>query len=103
MSILISNYLTGEDYGNVKLSINNRILLFSSKSTSKNSYTNCGIYSLNIDLIKKIKPQKKLSLESDLIPHWIPRYKIYGFKHSNYFYDIGTKDRYSSYLNMYKE
>ena len=43
------------------------------------------------------------SIEKYLIPIWLKTYKIFGYETNLKFYDIGTKDRYISYINIYKK
>ena len=50
-------------------------------------------------ILNNIEKNKYLSVEEYLIPNWLKTYKIFGYETNLKFYDIGTKDRYISYIN----
>lgn len=71
---------------NQKLSITNKNIIFYNK---KSNYISAGLYFFNKKILNKTE-SKKISLENEILPDLIYQKKIFGFKSSNYFIDIGT-------------
>ena len=91
------------DFGSVCLNDKKRIISFNEKKIINNSFANAGVYCVNKKLLNNIEKKKYFSIEKFLIPNWLKTYKIFGYETNLKFYDIGTKDRYISYINMYKK
>jgi len=83
-------------FGVVKLK-NNKILQFQekpSKGEEVSNLINAGTYLLEPEIIERIPPKQKISIERDIYPK-IAGNKLYGFPFKGYFIDTGTP---SSYL-----
>ena len=93
-SILLSSSTKGNDYGNVELGSNHRILSFKEKSgDSIAQFINAGVYCLNKDLIKR-QQEGNASIEQDWLPEWLNKENIMGMVLKKPFYDIGTLERF---------
>ena len=76
--ILLSSFTKGNDYGNVELGSNHRILSFKEKSgDSIAQFINAGVYCLNKDLIKR-QQEGNASIEQDWLPEWLNKENIMG-------------------------
>ena len=102
-TICLSNINDKSDFGSVCLNDKKRIISFNEKKINNNSFANAGVYCVNKKLLNNIEKKKYFSIENYLIPNWLKTYKIFGYETNLKFYDIGTKDRYISYINMYKK
>ena len=102
-TICLSNINDKSDFGSVCLNDKKRIISFNEKKNINNSFANAGVYCVNKKLLNNIEKKKYFSIENYLIPNWLKTYKIFGYETNLKFYDIGTKDRYISYINMYKK
>ncbi|MGH9482168.1 MAG: sugar phosphate nucleotidyltransferase [Terriglobales bacterium] len=82
------------DAGTVTLDPDRRVIGFAEKTASPaGAYHSAGIYLLRRALLDSIPPAPtQLSLELDLIPHWLPR-GLLGFPHAGALVDIGTPER----------
>ena len=101
-TICLSNFNDKSDYGSVCLNDKKRIISFNEKKIINNSLANAGVYCVDKKLLNNIEKNNFVSIEKYLIPKWLKTYKIFGYETNLKFYDIGTKDRYISYINMCK-
>ena len=95
MSLLLSSVISGNDYGNIKLSKTAKIEEFQEKINSNDtSFINSGVYCINPLLLKDMTKDKYYSLEKDLLPKWINKKNIFGQVVNLPFTDIGTLERF---------
>ena len=92
---LTSNSLAAEQVGFKPVNGKNALEMLAS---DLNSFANAGVYCVNKKFLNNIEKKKYFSLENYLIPNWLKTYKIFGYETNLKFYDIGTKDRYNSYI-----
>ena len=93
-TILLSAKMEGKDYGNVELGLNHTILSFQEKPKETGTFLiNSGVYCLQKKLIKK-QVEATASLERDWFPQWLKCNRVVGLVLEDYFYDIGTKERF---------
>ena len=102
-TICLCNINDKSDFGSVCLNDKKRIISFNEKSIINNSFVNAGVYCVNKNILNNIEKKKYFSLENYLIPNWLKTYNLFGYETSLKFYDIGTKERYISYINMHKK
>ena len=97
MSLLLSSKVNGQDYGNVVIEKNLKIVSFNEKGISaKTNLTNTGVYCMNIDLLEDMEKNTFYSLENDLLPTWVNKKKVYGKVVDRIFTDIGTYERFKN-------
>jgi D-glycero-alpha-D-manno-heptose 1-phosphate guanylyltransferase len=101
-TICLSNFNDKSDFGSVCLNDKKRIISFNEKKIINNSLANAGVYCVDKKLLNNIEKNNFVSIEKYLIPKWLKTYKTFGYETNLKFYDIGTKDRYISYINMCK-
>lgn len=89
-------------YGKVTLD-QDRIIGFSEKTDSKDEgLINGGVYIMNSKLLAEI-PDRKCSLENEMIPKWLDDGKyISGKVNDGYFIDIGVPEDYFRFINDVK-
>ena len=102
-TICLCNVNDKSDFGSVCLNDKKRIVSFNEKNFNNNSFANAGVYCVNKKILNNIEKKKYFSIENSLIPNWLKTYNLFGYETSLKFYDIGTKDRYITYVNMYKK
>ena len=96
MSLLLSAIEESQDYGNVNIDDNHRIILFNEKPNVKtNSTINAGVYFMQKFLVDSLTYNKNYSLEKDLLPVWIKKYNVFGKVTNSSVLDIGTPKRLS--------
>lgn len=84
------------DAGNLNIDNIGNIIEFNEKlQTKNNNYINAGVYLVNKNkLINEYAARNKsISLEHDLIPKWVKRDKVCGYKSIGIVLDIGTPER----------
>lgn len=82
------------DYGSIILDESGSIVSFVEKAINQNnSYVNAGIYFFRKEIIDRIPPGRKFSLEHDLFPRLSYR-EFYGYVTEKKLLDIGTPERY---------
>lgn len=95
MSIMVKKIKDSERYGTITLDKENNIYIKSFDEKVKSDeevIVNAGVYVLKKSLIEKI-PDKKISLESELIPVWLKNgIKISACLTEKDFLDIGTRE-----------
>jgi len=99
-TICLANINDKSDFGSVCLNDKKRIMSFNEKNIVNNSLANAGVYCANKYILNNIEKNKCFSIENFLIPNWLKTYNLFGYETSLKFYDIGTKDRYNSYIKM---
>jgi len=81
-----------DDYGNIFLDKQNKIISFLEKE-KKTNLINAGIYVFSKKILEFIPKNIYLSLEYDIFPNLIKKHTVYGFITDGFFIDIGTKER----------
>lgn len=90
-------------YGAVEYNPKNIITKFVEKGNHSNSnYINGGVYIINKKILKYINPNKKVSLEKEIVPKIMKYEHIYGFKSKDYFIDIGIPEDYFKFCKDVK-
>lgn len=86
------------DTGSIVLDGDRNVVQFAEKERSLFAqHLNAGIYMLSREMLQDIPNGVTISLERDLFPEWIRRYRrIKGFVHSGKCMDIGTPERYQT-------
>jgi NDP-sugar pyrophosphorylase family protein len=83
-------------YGRVQLAPDGRVLCFEEKTQARGpGWINAGIYLIQRELIEEIPLGRPLSLERDLFPGWVSRYRFCGLTSAGRFLDIGTPESYA--------
>jgi D-glycero-alpha-D-manno-heptose 1-phosphate guanylyltransferase len=100
MSILLSNTTKGDDYGNVIVNSEKRILSFCTKTIKDTALVNAGVYCLQTSLLFKENAGIPQSFEIDWLPTWIEKYNIYGEVTDIPFHDIGTPKRFNAFQKI---
>jgi NDP-sugar pyrophosphorylase family protein len=96
VSILLVKNNIRKDAGYVTVDSCGEITNFSEKKyTKKDQYINAGIYIINKNIILNENYQKNsnISMETELIPNWILKYKVMAYVSSGSLIDIGTPER----------
>ncbi len=82
-------------YGTVETNDSGRITRFEEKSKNRKSHTiNAGVYVLDPSIIQLIPPAIASSMERMIFPQLVEEKGIWGWKHTGYWYDIGTIPEY---------
>jgi len=61
---------------------------------SDSTWINAGVYVLSPKILKRIRANKRVSLEKEIFPKLAKEKSIYGFKYSGYWSDVGTQSDY---------
>jgi D-glycero-alpha-D-manno-heptose 1-phosphate guanylyltransferase len=81
-------------YGSVEIDGDKRVVRFAEKQPGgKSGWINAGIYVLPIDLVNSLPEGEVVSLEREVLPHWIGK-GLCGYQTSASFIDIGTPESY---------
>jgi NDP-sugar pyrophosphorylase family protein len=96
LSLVMAKVPDASRFGGVWAEAHGRVKRFEEKSAGQGSgYINAGIYLLPRQLISEIPVGEPLSLERDLLPAWVGRLRIFGFRSGGRFLDIGTPEAYA--------
>ncbi len=85
-------------YGNVLINEKNQVLTFNEKIANSSGYINAGYFFINKKLFDDIILDK-FSFEKDFISSRINLKKIYGYKTTDYFIDIGIPSDYFKFID----
>ena len=102
-TICLCNINDKIDFGSVCLNDKKRVVIYSENNFIDNSLANAGVYCVNKIFLKYFEKKQYISIENYLIPNTLKTCKIFGYETNLNFYDIGTKDRYNSYIKMFKK
>jgi D-glycero-alpha-D-manno-heptose 1-phosphate guanylyltransferase len=90
-------------YGRVLVGPNEEVEHFEEKAGDTPGWMNAGVYLIDRGLIEAIPADMPLSLERDLIPHWLEQYKrVFGYRHVGRFLDIGTPESYAAAATFFR-
>jgi NDP-sugar pyrophosphorylase family protein len=82
-------------FGRVRLGRTGRVIRFEEKAATRApGWINAGVYLLDRALVAEL-PAGRLSLEHDLLPGWVARRHVRGFRCEGRFLDIGTPRSYA--------
>jgi len=86
-------------YGSIQVDARGKIVSFQEKiKTNKNALINAGLYLMDRGIFDNVRNGKILSLEKDLMPSFVTRFKnsVFGYLAKGRFIDIGTPRSYVS-------
>jgi NDP-sugar pyrophosphorylase family protein len=90
-------------YGMVHVGSNDAVESFEDERSGTAGWINAGLYLVDRGLIEAIPADTPLSLERELIPHWLEQYKrVYGYRHVGRFLDIGTPESYAAAATFFR-
>lgn len=90
-------------YGSIVLGNDNKIVFFEEKKPrAAEGYINAGVYLFKRKLFEKVKSEKVISLERDLLPVFL-KGGMYGYKCTGKFIDIGIPETYKISSNYLQE
>jgi len=82
-------------YGRVALGPDDRMTGFAEKVTHPApGWINAGVYLIERELFEILEPNRPISLERDLMPDWISKHAVFGFRGGE-FIDIGVPESYA--------
>src|SRR5207249_235547 len=82
-------------FGRVRLDGRHRVVGFEEEGAGGEGWINAGVYLLGRDLLAGLPPGVPLSLERDLLPAWVARRQVWGYRGGGRFLDIGTPEAYA--------
>jgi NDP-sugar pyrophosphorylase family protein len=83
-------------FGQVRLGHTGRVLRFEEKGATRGpGWVSAGVYLLDRALVAESPPGRPISLERDLLPQWVARRLVRGFRCGGRFLDIGTPQSYA--------
>ena len=96
ISILLKKITDAGEYGAIRIDRNSRLLEFTEKNKfAGSSFVNAGVYLMDKEAIKLFPLKRKFSLEREFFPRMTSK-RVYGYKKSGFFVDIGTPERLKS-------
>jgi NDP-sugar pyrophosphorylase family protein len=84
-----------DDYGHVKD--------FAEKAAVSTDWVNAGIYLLERSVLEQIPVGQPLSLEREVLPEWVSRGRVFGFRCGGGFLDIGTPESYAKAAGFFRD
>jgi NDP-sugar pyrophosphorylase family protein len=94
-TLLLTEVADSGRYGRVELDPGGRLAAFLEKSAGGRGWINAGVYLLGRALLEGIPAGRKLSLERDILPRWVPL-GLFGHQTRGRFIDIGTPESYAA-------
>jgi NDP-sugar pyrophosphorylase family protein len=94
-TLLLAEVADAGRYGRVELDAGGRVRAFREKTAGGRGWINAGVYLLGRALLEGIPAGRKLSLERDILPHWVPL-GLFGHETRGRFIDIGTPESYAA-------
>lgn len=82
-----------QDYGNIQIDTERKILAFAEKIPGENGLINGGIYLLQKKALDFIPQNQPVSIEKETFPALVSTKQCFAFEAHGYFLDIGTPDR----------
>jgi D-glycero-alpha-D-manno-heptose 1-phosphate guanylyltransferase len=96
VSLVLARVPGASRFGKVCVDNHSRVKRFEEKTAvHATNWINAGIYLLERPLIEEIPMGRRLSLEHDLFPAWVERFRFCGFRCAGRFLDIGTPQAYA--------
>jgi NDP-sugar pyrophosphorylase family protein len=94
-TLLLAEVADAGRYGRVERDAGGRLCAFLEKTAGGRGWINAGVYLLGRGLLQGIPAGRKLSLERDILPHWVPL-GLFGHETRGRFIDIGTPESYAA-------
>ncbi len=82
-----------QDYGNIQVDDNEKILSFAEKVSGNKGLINGGIYLFQKKALDYIPANQSVSIEKEVFPALVSTGQCFAFMINGYFLDIGTPDR----------
>jgi NDP-sugar pyrophosphorylase family protein len=96
LSLVVARAPGTSRFGKVCIDGQGRVNRFEEKTAVHGTdWVNAGIYLLERTLIEEMPLGRLLSLERDLFPAWVKRFRLCGFRCAGRFLDIGTPQSYA--------
>jgi D-glycero-alpha-D-manno-heptose 1-phosphate guanylyltransferase len=96
-SMVLTQVENASRFGEVQLGPDDCIARFKEKNPrSGPGWINAGIYLLERNLIEEMNTCQSLSLERDILPNWVAKGSLFGFRAGTRFIDIGVPESYSA-------
>jgi NDP-sugar pyrophosphorylase family protein len=100
-SLVLCRVADPSRFGSVAVDDRGRVLRFVEKQAPapgppRAGWINAGVYLLRRDLIADLPPGQPLSLERDVLPAWVERGAVHGYRDEGRFLDIGTPESYAA-------
>ncbi|TAL47030.1 nucleotidyltransferase family protein [archaeon] len=98
-TVVLTKVSDARPFGLVETDADGKIKAFTEKPKfSSAGWVNAGIYVLEPEIFQMIKPNKHVSLEADIFPSVVENGKLFAFKHSGYWTDVGKPNDYERVL-----
>jgi NDP-sugar pyrophosphorylase family protein len=94
-TLLLTEVEDAGRYGRVERDAGGRISAFREKSAGGRGWVNAGVYALERELLERVPAGRKLSLERDILPGWVPL-GLRGHETRGRFIDNGTPESYAA-------
>jgi dTDP-glucose pyrophosphorylase len=84
-------------FGRVEIDAVDRVRGFAEKQAGSGpGWVNAGAYLLDTQLVSEIPDDRPVSLEQEMLPHWLEKRSIRGYRCAGELLDIGTPESYAS-------
>lgn len=102
-TILLTEVEDTSKYGKIEINENNEIISFKEKAIGEGKgLINAGVYFIKKNFLFEIPVKVAISFENKIFPSWIGK-KLYGFKTTGKFIDIGTPEYYQKAEKFFSE
>ena len=101
VSLVLARVSGATRFGNVLADNHGRVKCFAEKAAVSADWINAGIYLLQRSLLEEIPVGQHLSLEHKMFPEWVRRGRVFGFRCSGRFLDIGTPEVYAEAASFF--
>jgi D-glycero-alpha-D-manno-heptose 1-phosphate guanylyltransferase len=95
LSMVLAHVPDASAFGRAELDFHGVIRGFAEKQTAQPGWVNAGLCLLQRDLVSDIPAGRPVSLERDMMPDWIERKRVVGYRSPAPLIDIGTPDSYA--------
>ncbi len=91
-------------FGQIEMGDDGRVHHFGEKQASGGpGWVNAGVYALPTSVIREIPPGQESSLEKEWLPNWIRSRRVFAFKGTDRFLDIGTPPAYARAASFFTD
>jgi NDP-sugar pyrophosphorylase family protein len=95
VSLVLARASGATRFGNVLADHHGWVKCFAEKAAVSTDWINAGIYLLERSMLKEIPVGQPFSLEREVLPDWVKRRRVFGFRCRGRFLDIGTPEAYA--------
>jgi len=95
LSMVLARVPDASAFGRAELDFHGVIRGFAEKQTAGPGWVNAGLCFLQRDLVREIPAERAVSLEREMIPDWIERKRVVGYRSPAPLIDIGTPASYA--------